>query len=178
MALIAKYNETDDFPGTRIACLKGGNMDEEKKSLFDKAVDALTSRDEKAAADAAKQDAAEAMAQANDAARRANDAEAQLRDLQSEKDARDMEDRVKAAVEQQAAAYEAAQPKYITENHVLTAVETLSHLSLKYYGSAVRDYWMVIYEANKEQIGPNPALVRVGMILKIPVLPPNLPMMK
>jgi nucleoid-associated protein YgaU len=66
-----------------------------------------------------------------------------------------------------------AAPKIIT-THKLTAEETLSHLSLKYYGHATRDYWMVIYEANKEQIGDNPAHVRVGMELVIPELPDNL----
>lgn len=64
-------------------------------------------------------------------------------------------------------------PKIIA-THKLTADETLSHLSLKYYGHATRDYWMVIYEANKEQIGDNPAHVRVGMEIKIPELPENL----
>jgi len=66
-----------------------------------------------------------------------------------------------------------AAPKIITK-HKLTSEETLSHLSLKYYGHATRDYWMVIYEANKEQIGDNPAHVRVGMELDIPELPDNL----
>jgi len=56
----------------------------------------------------------------------------------------------------------------------MTADETLSHLSLKYYGSAVRDYWMVIYEANKDVIGDNPAHVRPGLVVKIPELPENL----
>jgi nucleoid-associated protein YgaU len=64
-------------------------------------------------------------------------------------------------------------PKIIAK-HKLTAEETLSHLSLKYYGHATRDYWMVIYEANKDQIGDNPAHVRVGMELVIPELPDNL----
>jgi nucleoid-associated protein YgaU len=66
-----------------------------------------------------------------------------------------------------------AAPKVLA-THKLTAEETLSHLSLKYYGHATRDYWMVIYEANKEQIGDNPAHVRVGMELVIPELPDNL----
>jgi nucleoid-associated protein YgaU len=64
-------------------------------------------------------------------------------------------------------------PKIIAK-HKLTAEETLSHLSLKYYGHATRDYWMVIYEANKEEIGDNPAHVRVGMEILIPELPDNL----
>jgi nucleoid-associated protein YgaU len=60
--------------------------------------------------------------------------------------------------------------EYIAE-HVMKADETLSHLALKYYGSAIRDKWMVIYEANKEAIGPDPAHVRPGTVIKIPKLP-------
>ena len=55
--------------------------------------------------------------------------------------------------------------------HTMLPDETLSHLALKYYGSAVREKWMVIYEANKEAIGPDPAHVRPGTVLKIPKLP-------
>jgi nucleoid-associated protein YgaU len=66
----------------------------------------------------------------------------------------------------------AAAPKveYIAE-HVMKPDETLSHLSLKYYGSAIRDKWMIIYEANKEVIGSDPNHVRPGTVLKIPKLP-------
>ncbi len=60
--------------------------------------------------------------------------------------------------------------EYIAE-HTLTAEETLSHLALKYYGSAVKEKWMIIYEANKDVIGDNPNHVRPGMVLKIPKLP-------
>lgn len=60
--------------------------------------------------------------------------------------------------------------EYIAE-HTMRPDETLSHLALKYYGSAVREKWMVIYEANKEAIGPDPAHVRPGTVLKIPKLP-------
>lgn len=72
-----------------------------------------------------------------------------------------------------AAAEEAAKKMIITE-HTLKADETLSHLALKYYGSAYEPYWRVIYEANKDQIGDNPARVRPGMVIKIPVLPEEL----
>lgn len=65
-----------------------------------------------------------------------------------------------------------AAPKmeYIAE-HTMKADETLSHLALKYYGSAVREKWMVIYEANKASIGDDPAHVRPGTVIKIPKLP-------
>lgn len=73
-----------------------------------------------------------------------------------------------------AAAAEAAAKAKIIAEHTLKADETLSHLSLKYYGSAYEPYWRVIYEANKDLIGPNPARVRPGMVIKIPVLPDEL----
>jgi nucleoid-associated protein YgaU len=71
------------------------------------------------------------------------------------------------------AAEEAEKAKLITE-HTLKADESLSHLALKYYGSAYEPYWRVIYEANKELIGDNPGRVRPGMVIKIPVLPDEL----
>ena len=59
--------------------------------------------------------------------------------------------------------------EYIAE-HTIAAGETLSHVALKYYGSAAKDKWMPIYEANKGVIGDNPNRVSVGMVLKIPKL--------
>lgn len=73
-----------------------------------------------------------------------------------------------------AAAAEAAAKAKVIAEHTITPDETLSHVALKYYGSAYEPYWRVIYEANKDTIGPNPALVRPGMVLKIPVLPEEL----
>ncbi len=55
--------------------------------------------------------------------------------------------------------------------HTVKEGETLSHIALKYYGNAARDYFMVIYEANKEVIGKDPGLIKAGMKLKISVLP-------
>lgn len=78
-----------------------------------------------------------------------------------------------AAAAAVAAAEEEAKKKIIAE-HTLKADESLSHLALKYYGSAYEPYWRVIYEANKELIGDNPARVRPGMVIKIPVKPENL----
>ncbi len=70
---------------------------------------------------------------------------------------------------------EAEPPKpKVKTMHTLTSEETLSHLSLKYYGHATEPYWRVIYEANKEVIGDNPNRVAPGMELKIPELPDNL----
>ena len=46
--------------------------------------------------------------------------------------------------------------------------ETLSGIALKYYGSAVKDKWMKIYELNKTLIGDNPGLIKPGQVLRIP----------
>jgi nucleoid-associated protein YgaU len=67
-----------------------------------------------------------------------------------------------------------AEKSRIIAEHTLTPDETLSHMALKYYGNAAEPYWRVIYEANKDLIGPNPGRVRPGMVIKIPVLPEEL----
>ena len=59
----------------------------------------------------------------------------------------------------------------ILAEHTVAGGETLSHIALKYYGSAIKDKWMVIYEANKELIGDNPNRLARGLVLKIPRLP-------
>lgn len=74
------------------------------------------------------------------------------------------------AAEEAAKAAEAAKPKFLAE-HTVVSGESLSLLSKKYYGSIAKDKWMLIYEANKDIIGDNPNLIRVGQVLKIPVLP-------
>lgn len=59
--------------------------------------------------------------------------------------------------------------EYIAE-HTVTDDDTLSHIALKYYGSAIKDKWMPIYEANKAVIGADPGKLRPGIVLKIPKL--------
>ena len=61
----------------------------------------------------------------------------------------------------------AKKPEYLTE-HTVAQGETLSHISLKYYGSAVKAKWMIIYEANKDVIGDNPNIIRPGTRFKGP----------
>ena len=58
----------------------------------------------------------------------------------------------------------------ILAEHTVAGGETLSHLALKYYGSAVKEKWMIIYEANKAIIGDDPGRIRAGQVLKIPDL--------
>ena len=183
-------------------------MAEKKKSFLDKAIDALTDRDEKAAAEKAAADKAAAQASASVAAAMqkaaaeraaaekavADKAAAEAKAVAdkaaalkaaTEADARRVAaaDAARKLSEQQAAeakaekdrlaAIEAAKPKFIGE-YKIQPNDTLSHVALKYYGNAARDYWMVIYEANKDVIGSNPGMVRVGTTLKIPELPASL----
>ena len=54
--------------------------------------------------------------------------------------------------------------------HTVKKGETLSHIALAYYGSAARENWMQIYEANKDVLGDNYNLIRPGQVLKIPEL--------
>jgi LysM repeat protein len=63
-------------------------------------------------------------------------------------------------------------PSNFIAEHTVKKDETLSHIALKYYGSAVKEKWMLIYEANKDIIGPNPSVIKPGMVLKIPSLEP------
>lgn len=62
-----------------------------------------------------------------------------------------------------------ATPRYIAE-HTVAAADTLSSISLKHYGSAVKDKYMKIYEANKATIGENPNVLKPGQVLNIPAL--------
>jgi nucleoid-associated protein YgaU len=182
---------------------------EEKKNIFGKVLDGLSSRDEKEALEKAQQEleaarkqaaqaqaASQRIAAQKDAATRqaladaqklaaeaeakAKELEAQLAKLQEAEKSRAMEEKLREFKEKQAAEREAvlgaareqAAPALITE-HTLSSDETLSHLALKYYGHATPPYWRFIYEANKELIGDNPNRVRRGMVIKIPVLPPD-----
>lgn len=61
------------------------------------------------------------------------------------------------------------EPTYMAQ-HKVAAGDTLSGIALKYYGSAIREKWMIIYEANRQTIGDNPGLIRVGQVLNIPEL--------
>lgn len=71
-----------------------------------------------------------------------------------------------AAAEAPAVEAAAASP-YLAE-HTVVSGDNLSYISKQYYGTA--DKYMKIYEANKDVIGSNPNVIRVGMVLKIPRL--------
>ena len=59
--------------------------------------------------------------------------------------------------------------KFMAE-HTVVSGDSLSKIAQQYYKSADKDKWMRIYEANKDVIGDNPSLIRVGQVLKIPKL--------
>jgi nucleoid-associated protein YgaU len=164
------------------------NIMAEKKGIFGKAIDALTNRDEKAAAEEAKAAAVAATVKAAEAETRAKSAEALVQKAEKEKAAAAAQAAAKAkgaeiqameaakadaALKAAVAAKEAAKPKIIAE-HTVAAGETLSHISQKYYKQTARTYWEVIYEANKAEIGDNPGMIKVGAKLVIPELPADL----
>jgi nucleoid-associated protein YgaU len=134
-----------------------------KKSIWDAAKEALTGKTTTPATKTYAQDAAkEAAKKKLEATKKVTKTPQQI--------AAESAAAVKMRAQQAAYMKAQAAPKILAK-HKLTAEQTLSHLSLKYYGHATREYWMVIYEANKAAIGPNPAHVRVGMELIIPELP-------
>ncbi|MBN1220703.1 MAG: LysM peptidoglycan-binding domain-containing protein [Anaerolineae bacterium] len=114
---------------------------------------------EAAAAAKAKADAAAAKAKAEREA-----------EIKAEFEAKVARKKEEAMAKAEAAAAAAKAAKYITE-HTVVPGESLSLLSKKYYNSIAKDKWMLIYEANKDIIGDDPNLIRVGQVLKIPTLP-------
>ena len=139
------------------------DYDTKSKNILDQMLNAVTNRDEKAALEAAKKHIADLEAALAKTQADLRSAEAKIRVYELEK----------LHTQQQAAVVQAAQAQ-ILATHTLTADETLSHLSLKYYGHATKKYWKIIYDANKDVIGPNPNAVRPGLVIKIPVLPETL----
>lgn len=57
-------------------------------------------------------------------------------------------------------------PAAVARTHTVVSGDTLSGIAAAYYSNAGR--WQEIYEANKEVIGGNPNLIRVGQVLRIP----------
>ena len=82
------------------------------------------------------------------------------------------EDRVgrKSAGIPRQAPQQADSTKFIAE-HTVKEGDTLSGIALKYYGSASKEMWMSIYNANKAVIGDDPNRIKPGQVLKIPGKP-------
>jgi nucleoid-associated protein YgaU len=72
-----------------------------------------------------------------------------------------------------AAAEEAARPK-VLKMHTIAPGETLSHLALKYYGYATPEYWKLIIEANKAELGEDIKNYGPGKTIIIPILPDSM----
>ena len=80
-------------------------------------------------------------------------------------------DRLKAELEERMKSREAKKAAAETQaEHTVVSGDSLSAIANQYYGSGAKEKWMAIYEANKELIGDNPSLIRVGQVLKIPKL--------
>ena len=178
--------------------------DKKKKSIFDQAIDALTNRDEKAAAEAAAKDAAAKAAAAKDELAKQMAAKAAAAQAEAErikKAAMDSELAKKAAAEQarlaaelaakkeqaakdMAAMAEKAKAEFAAKvdalekakiiKHVWTKEDTYASLAQKYYGSFKEPYWRLIYEHNKAIIGNHPNDIRNGLEIEIPPLPDEL----
>jgi nucleoid-associated protein YgaU len=109
--------------------------------------------------------AAAERARKSAAKERAEEAAGQRQRARAVADAqREQVEAVQRAVGRKKAA-EAAQRAQL-RRHTVQAGETLSHLSLQYYGNANR--WRQIYEANQDVIGENPNMIYAGQELIIP----------
>ena len=75
------------------------------------------------------------------------------------------EEEVQEVVETAVSKATAPSTDFIAE-HTVVAGDNLSQISEQYYDTP--NHYMKIYEANKEIIGDNPSLIRVGQVLKIP----------
>lgn len=131
--------------------------EKDKKSLLEKAMGAMSSRDEKDAV-------------AKPLIDRAKAAKDKLSDLKARMGEQELADAAEAAKAKAAQAIEEIKEKFLAE-HTVEAGETLSHIALKYYKNAGKPFYMAIYEVNKATIGDNPNRIKPGMLLKIPVLP-------
>ena len=158
---------------------------EKKKGLLDKAIDAVTTRDEKEAAEQAGKEAAAARAKAAREAtqRRMADSKAKA----AEEKARAAEEKAKAAEkaaaeakakiarlemkEKLAARREEVERKAMERAkarirvHVVKPGDSLSKIAKEVYDDANR--WPEIFEANKDKI-KDPNLIHPGQELRIP----------
>jgi pyruvate/2-oxoglutarate dehydrogenase complex dihydrolipoamide acyltransferase (E2) component len=167
------------------------NMADKKKSILDKAIDALTDRDEKAAAEEAakKQQADKIMAEAKKAqaekekaiaaaeAKAKAEKEAAQKAAQEKLEAMKKEQEAKleakkAEIEKKRAEEAAYKAQFI--KHVWTNEDTYASLAFKHYGSIKEAYWRLIYEHNKDIIGDHPNHIKTGTEIEIPPLPDEL----
>lgn len=144
-------------------------MTEKKKTILDRAIDAVSNRDEKAAAEAARVEAEKAKQEA--AALRSKMAAQKANEEMKAKAAARAE--AQKAFAEKAAAAKAAAAKPVVK-YVLKEGDTWTHVALKFFGHATEPYWRPIYEANKAMVGDDYRRIRPGMEIIIPELPEEL----
>ena len=174
---------------------------DKKKSIFGKAVDALSSKEEKEEIKALEAELAKAKKEADTALKavenlmkgkaedkkeRANTeqeikaAEKKIEELEKKlkvrmnKDRERLTARRKGMVEERLARAEAAKQQAVMTKHTVEAGETLSHIALKYYKHATPPYWKFLLEHNQDVLKGDEKTLRTGMVLDIPELPENL----
>ena len=161
---------------------------EKKKGLLDRAIDAVSTRDEKEAVEEAEKETTAARAQAAQEATQKRAAQARARTAQAQ--ARAAEERAKAAekaaaeaeakvarIERQQRLAEAAAMRKEARRraeeraeakarvYVVKSGDSLSKIAKEALGDANR--WPEIFELNKDKI-KNPNLIHVGQELKMP----------
>jgi nucleoid-associated protein YgaU len=136
--------------------------EDEKKGLLDRLEEAVYPHERKREAAKAEE---KAKAEQAEQARQRN--EKVQKDFE-ERRRREAGQQAQAPQQTQRPAGSGAESAQSVRRHTVQSGETLSHLALKYYGSAAKDNWMKIYEANKAIIGDNPNMIKVGQELVIP----------
>ena len=150
--------------------------DDQTKGLFDGLINAVTTRDEKAALEAAKKELEDARAQADqelakrqEAEARASQAEAGLAGARAQLD-QETAARQRAQAQVTELQAELASVKQQLEQakvrtYVVQSGDSLSKIAQQFYGDAKR--WPEIFEANKDKI-KDPNVIHPGQELRIP----------
>lgn len=163
-------------------------MKDKKKNIFQKAVDAISDRDEKEALKSAQKEAAQAKAKLESVkieAERSAQAEtakakAKLEEVKKEAQAAKTEaiklrnEARRKEMKDKLAEAAAARASEKVVKHVWTNDDTYASLAFEHYGSIQEPYWRLIYEHNKDIIGDHPNNIRTGLEIEIPPLPKEL----
>ena len=167
---------------------------EKKEGLFQKAANALSSKDEKETIAELEAELAEAKKDADAAKVAINDllkqnAEAKKGSSSADSSAKaaekriaDLEARLKNLTSKKQVGSSKVsmlgskldKPAIITVHTVESNNQTLSHVALKFYKHATPPYWKYLLEHNKEVLKGSEKNIRMGMKLEIPELPEEL----
>jgi len=137
-----------------------------KAQLGDALKDAAAAKDQGAGASAAKASSDRQIADLSQRLAGAQTTAAQLQD-ENARLRRSSPVRPSAVVAAQAAQSAAAAPTPIppVRQHVVVDGDTLTKISLEYYGTTRK--WVTIYQANRDQL-PNESTLSIGTVLRIP----------